>query len=101
MERLDHFDEEENEWMEAVVEDHQTPVPDQVAFRIDFPAWLAIHPRRDRRIAETLAIGHSTTEAAQRFHVSPGRISQKQRDFHASWHTFHGESPSLAGSNAR
>jgi len=83
-----------------MVEDRQTPVPDQVAFRIDFPAWLAIHPRRDRRIAETLAVGHSTTEAAKRFHVSAGRISQKRRDFHASWQTFHGESRSLTENHA-
>jgi hypothetical protein len=91
VERLDHFDREEGVWMEAMVEDHQTPVPDQVAFRIDFPAWLAIHPHRDRRIAETLAVGHSTNEAAKRFHVSAGRISQKRRDFHASWQEFRGE----------
>ena len=31
---------------EAIVEDRRTPVPDQVAFRIDFPAWLDTHPKR-------------------------------------------------------
>jgi len=40
VERLDRFDEESADWLEAVVEDAQTPVPDQVVFRIDFPAWL-------------------------------------------------------------
>jgi hypothetical protein len=34
VERLDHFDEEENAWTEAVVQDTRTaPVPDIVAFR--------------------------------------------------------------------
>jgi hypothetical protein len=92
VERLDRFDQEEGVWREAVVEDHQTPVADQAAFRIDFPTWLAIHPRRDRRIAETLALGHSTGEVAKRFHLTPGRISQKRRSFCASWQSFHGES---------
>ena len=93
VERLDHFDKEEDAWMEAVVEDHQTPVADQVAFRLDFPAWLRTQSRRNRRIAETLAIGHSTTQVAKRFHVSAGRISQKRQEFHKSWQEFRGEVP--------
>ena len=48
---LDRFDNEENAWREAVVEDDQTPIPDQVAFRIDFPSWLKSYPKRERRIA--------------------------------------------------
>jgi hypothetical protein len=40
VERLDRFDHDTGQWREAIVEDHRTPVPDQVAFRIDFPAWL-------------------------------------------------------------
>jgi len=34
VERLDRFDKESGEWIEAIVEDARTPVPDQVAFRI-------------------------------------------------------------------
>ena len=41
VERLDHFDEEENQWKEAVVVDtRRPPVPDIVAFRCDFADWL-------------------------------------------------------------
>ncbi|MBL7134927.1 MAG: hypothetical protein ISS78_12570, partial [Phycisphaerae bacterium] len=40
VERLDKQDKDTGRWKEAVVEDHRTPVPDQAAFRIDFPAWL-------------------------------------------------------------
>jgi hypothetical protein len=98
VERLDHFDIEENEWKQAVVEDNQTPVPDQVAFRIDFPAWLASLSGRDRRIAQALALGHSTGRVARRFSLSSGRISQKRREFFDSWKAFHGEGP--MGNNA-
>jgi hypothetical protein len=70
----------------------RTPVPDQVAFRCDFPAWLDRLPRRNRRIAEALSLGHTTGDVAKRFRVSPGRISQLRREMHKSWYEFHGES---------
>lgn len=91
VEHLDSYDRETGQWREAVIEDHQTPVPDQVAFRIDFPSWLAIHTERDRRIAESLATGESTNEVAREFEVSAGRISQLRRKFYHSWQEFHGE----------
>ena len=75
---------------EAVVEDSRTPVPDQVAFRIDFSDWLKRQPRRNRRIAEALAVGNATGEVARRFHVTSGRISQLRRQFHRSWQEFQG-----------
>jgi hypothetical protein len=89
--RLDHFDSEEAQWKEVLVEDRRTPVPDQAAFRIDFPAWLESQPLRKRRIAEALALGHSTGKVAKRFSVSPGRVSQLRRELDRSWHQFHGE----------
>jgi hypothetical protein len=51
-----------------------TPVPDQVAFRIDWPAFFATLTDRDRKLADFLAQGHSGTAAAARFGVSPGRV---------------------------
>ena len=92
VERLDRFDRDDDQWIEAVVEDSRTPVPDQVAFRCDFPAWLDRLPRRNRRIAEALSLGHTTGDVAKRFRVSPGRISQLRREMHKSWYEFHGES---------
>jgi hypothetical protein len=88
---LDRFDEEEGVWREAVVEDDQTPVPDQAAFRIDFPAWLQSYPLRDRCIAEALAVGERTKDVAAKFGVSPGRVSQLRRRFYEDWQTLHGE----------
>jgi hypothetical protein len=48
VERLDRFDKEDGQWVQAVVEDHRTPILEQVAFRCDFPAWLDTLPRRNR-----------------------------------------------------
>ena len=81
------------QWIEATLPDQKTPILDQVAFRCDFPAWLATHSRRNRRIAEMLAVGYSPGAVAKRFGLSLGRISQLRRTLRDSWHSFHGEPP--------
>lgn len=91
VESLDTFEKDAEEWTEAVVEDHHTPIPDQAAFRIDFPDWLTLQTKRNRQIAEALALGHSTGQVARRFKVSPGRISQLRRELYQSWQEFHHE----------
>jgi hypothetical protein len=97
VESLDRFDEEENQWREAVVEDtRSSPVPETVAFRVDFADWLSSLPRRDRRIAESLAIGNRTGEVGKRFDVTAGRVSQLRQQFKTSWTEFHGEQPRVA-----
>jgi hypothetical protein len=94
VERLDHFDEEENQWAEAVVQDTKTaPVPDIVSFRVDFADWLGSLNRRDRRIAESLALGNRTTDVAKRFKVCAGRVSQLRRELAISWWQFVGDEP--------
>ena len=91
VERLDRFDDEEGEWIEAVVEDYRTPVAEQAAFRCDFPVWLDSQSKGKRRIAEALAVGLRNQEVAKRFRLSRGRISQLRREFFNSWREFHGE----------
>jgi hypothetical protein len=93
VERLDRFDQVAGEWREAVVEDHHTPVAEQVAFRLDFPDWLASLSGRDRQIAEFLALGNAPWEAAKKFNLCRARISQKRAQFAHSWQRFHGELP--------
>jgi hypothetical protein len=94
IERLDRFDEEENAWQEAVVQDTRSaPVPAIVSFRVDFADWLASLSRRNRRIAETLALGNHTGDVAKRFKLSEGRVSQLRREFAESWHKFVGGEP--------
>ena len=92
VESIDHFDDDENGWRQAVVVDtRSSPVPEIVAFRCDFSDWLQSLPRRDCHIAESLAIGNRTSEVARQFDVSEGRISQLRRELAQSWKVFVGE----------
>jgi hypothetical protein len=68
-----------------------TPVPDQVMFRIDFPAWLATLTARERRMVRAMARNERTTDLSKEFEVSPGRISQMRRAFREDWLRFTGE----------
>src|SRR5262249_47920652 len=61
---------------EALVDNTQTPPPEQVAFRLDFPAWLKTRSDRDRRLAEDLMTGERTLHVSTKFGLSPAR----QRD---------------------
>jgi hypothetical protein len=65
-------------------------VPDQVHFRIEFPRWLGAQTNRNRQIAETLALGYSTSEVAGKFNLSPARVSQIRRELYDSWNEFTG-----------
>ncbi len=89
VQRLDLFNRSENAWREAVIVDTRAaPVPETVAFRCDFADWLAQLKRRDRRLAEALAVGNRTQEVAKRFHLSDGRVSQLRNELAQSWHAF-------------
>jgi hypothetical protein len=84
-------------WEQAVHDNTQTPVIDQVVFRVDFSAWLQTRTKRDRRIIDRLLRGERTGSVAQAFDLSPGRIAQLRRQFHADWLRFGaapGEEPS-------
>jgi hypothetical protein len=76
---------------ERLQDDTRSPVPDQAAFRIDFPAWLSQLGSRNRPIAEDMALEHGTFDLADKHKMSPGRISQLRREFHKDWLRFHGE----------
>jgi hypothetical protein len=76
---------------ERLMDNTQSPVPDQAAFRIDYPRWLSQLPQRNRAIAQDMALDHSTQDLAIRHQVSPGRISQLRRELFADYRRFHGE----------
>ncbi len=97
LERLDLWDEHADHWRNALVADRQTPIPDQVWFRIDFPEWLSRLSSRDRQIAETLAQGEPTCAVARQFALSNARVSQLRRELQDSWQRFQGEEPSASG----
>jgi hypothetical protein len=79
---------EGNPFDEALRDNVQTPVPDQVAFRIDFPAWLRRLGQRNRRVAEEMALGNQTMDMAKKYGLSSARISQLRRELHADWMRF-------------
>ena len=77
-----------NPLSEALIDNTQSPVPDQVAFRLDFPAWLRTHSQRDRRIIQDMARSERTLDLAQKYGLSRARISQKRREYHDDWNRF-------------
>jgi hypothetical protein len=66
----------------------QAAVPDQVSFRIDFPAWLKTRTARDRRIIAEMIRDERTTDLARAFGMSPARVSQLRREYWADWQRF-------------
>jgi hypothetical protein len=68
-----------------------TPPEEQAIFRIDFPAWLCTRTDRERRIIQAMARNERTQDLSRAFGVSPGRISQLRREFHADWQRYTGE----------
>ena len=97
VERLDKFNEEEDCWKEAVVQDTRSlPVPEVVAFRVDFKDWLKSLTPRDRKVAQYLSLGHRTSDAAHKFKVTPSRIAHLRRELAASWRRFVGDEPGAA-----
>lgn len=77
-----------DECEERLRDNTQTPVPDQVAFRIDFPAWLSTLTGRERRLIRAMIRNERTKDLARRFELSPGRISQLRREFQQGWRRF-------------
>jgi len=53
-----------------------TPVPDQVSFRLDVPAFLSTLKRHQQVLAADLAVGMTTSEVAKKHGVTPGAVSQ-------------------------
>jgi hypothetical protein len=81
-----------NPLMDALVDNAVSPVPDQVAFRLDFPVWLAALGARNREIAQDMAAGERTQDLAKKYRVSQSRISQLRADFYHDWCRFAEES---------
>jgi hypothetical protein len=75
---------------EALHDNTQTPVPEQVSFRCDFPAWLAGRTERDRRLADDLMLGERTRDVSRKYGLSPARVSPLRREFHGDWLRFRG-----------
>jgi hypothetical protein len=75
---------------DALHDNTATPVPDQVQFRCDFPAWAGRLPVVKRRLVGRLALGHRTKDVAAAFGLSEGRVSQLRREFFTGYAAFCG-----------
>jgi hypothetical protein len=75
-------------WEERLQDDLQTPIPDQVAFRLDWPRFIATLTQRDRELAEFLSLGHRAKQAADRFKLTPGRVTQLRQQWCREWQIF-------------
>jgi hypothetical protein len=82
---------DENAWCEILIEDRHAGPADTARVRLDFESWLASLPCRHRRIAQFLSLGNRTADAARKFHVSAGRISQMRTELARSWKDFTGD----------
>jgi hypothetical protein len=83
-----HGQERHDAYEERLRDNTVTPVPDQVQFRIDFPAWLSTLTGRERRLIRAMALNERTLDLSRRFGVSPARISQLRREFARGWQRF-------------
>jgi hypothetical protein len=66
----------QNAMEERLVDNTVTPVPEQAAFRLDFPARLETLTTRERRIIRAMSIGERTKDLSRLLGVTPGRISR-------------------------
>lgn len=76
---------------ERLQDNTRTPVDEQAAFRLDFPAWLRTRTERDRRIIEEMAVGERTSHVATQFGMSSSRVSQLRREYSQDWRRFTGD----------
>lgn len=89
VDRLQRYDQRRGTWEDILVEDRRATPAQVAASRIDVTDWLASLTDRQREIASVLATGETTKAAAERFQLTPGRISQIRRELAASWRRFH------------
>ncbi len=79
-----------NPLCDALADNTVTPVDEQVAFRIDFPQWLATYAVRNRGIILDLMAGERALEVSEKYRLSPGRVSQMRAQYHGDWRRFLG-----------
>ena len=76
---------------EALLDNTKSPPDETVCFKLDFLAWLASLTERDRSIVEDLMMGERARDVANKYRISPARISQKRREFCRDWFVYCGD----------
>jgi hypothetical protein len=88
----------------STIEDHlresslRSRVCETVAFRVDFPQFLATLSQRDRAMSLFLAVGNRAKAAASHFGLSAARISQLRYKWQQAWLRFQSDPCELAAS---
>ena len=91
--RVISLDAKEARLAEALRDDTRTPIPEQVAFRVDFPAWLRTMRARDRQMALALASGDQAKQVARQFKLSASRVTQLRQKWQREWLIFREQVP--------
>ena len=78
-------------WLAEAIADKKASVVDLVWTKLDFADWLKTLTRRDQKIIAALARRERSSDVADRFGVSRGRISQLRRRYEWGWLKFQGE----------
>jgi hypothetical protein len=74
---------------EALAGYTQSALPDQAAFRIDFPRWRRRFNSQKGRVMDALMAGGKTGHVAECFGLCEARVSQTRREFRDNWDAFH------------
>jgi len=92
VERFDQKDPQTGVWNEQLVEDRRAGPAETATARMDLAAWLRTLSKRNRQIAKALSVGETTAAVAQKFSLSPGRVSQLRDWLRQHWEQFQGDS---------
>ena len=68
-----------------------TPIPEQVSFRMDVPVFFGTLNERQQNMAYDLAVGETTGEVAQKHGITSGAVSQFRRRFKTLFDEFFAE----------
>jgi hypothetical protein len=63
----------------------QSSVVAQVAFRLDFSAWLSTRPEQERHYIQELAAGDCPHQVALRHHIWPAVLTNLRVAWRRSW----------------
>jgi len=82
------FNDGDGSLLGELVPDRDRPVPDQVAFRVDFGEWLNRQSPRDREMMALLAAGERPGDVARKLGFTQAVVSQRREKWRKSWGTF-------------
>ena len=86
---VERLDDEQGGLLASLVDGRRATPADIAAARMDLAAWFQKMSESHRRIAQALAIGNTTSEAAKQFGLSSARVSQIRLLLKESWERLH------------